>query len=69
MFHFKENVQRNSDNKVIMYFESLLYCRYEDELIDRAYTTGPATYDIIYESTLWHDAWSSHFILCSLPQR
>ena len=44
-----------------------MYCHmwYDDR--DYAVAVGPAIYDIIYPSTFFREAWSSHFIICKLP--
>ena len=44
-----------------------MYCHlwYNDR--DYAVAVGPAIYNVIYPSTLFHEAWSSHFIICKLP--
>ncbi|KAI0218077.1 hypothetical protein LSAT2_030187 [Lamellibrachia satsuma] len=45
-----------------------LYCQlwYDDR--DYSVVVGPAIYNVIYPSTLFHEAWSSHFIICKLPR-
>ena len=45
-----------------------LYCHLWYDNRDYAVSVGPATYTVIYPSTLFHEAWSSHFIICRLPK-
>jgi hypothetical protein len=45
----------------------VIYCQMWYPDIDIPVTFGPATYDLIYPSTLHGEMWVAHFVLCPLP--